>query len=257
MTLPALLFLPFFYRLTGEFTLNERARKAALVAYAFGSPAFVYSLLLMGHQLAGICLALAFFLLIRVTKHETKHPHRALIGAGFLAGLAPLMDYQATLVVPALGIYLLARSQHRVRDAAVFALSVLPGPLVLGFYHLKCFGSPFRISYGYGLDTAPKEGVLGFIGPNLASLHNLLTTPSNGLFTMSPWLIVAALGAFLLLRHKQSSGARREAWLCLAVILIYTLFVGSMLPYMARGGWSAGARQLVATLPFYGALAAK
>src|SRR5262245_2392688 len=43
-TLPALLFLPLFYRLTGRFSSDEHARRSALAAYAMGSPALVYAL---------------------------------------------------------------------------------------------------------------------------------------------------------------------------------------------------------------------
>ncbi|MBN2573176.1 MAG: hypothetical protein JXP73_01300, partial [Deltaproteobacteria bacterium] len=46
-----------------------------------------------------------------------------------------------------------------------------------------------------------------------------------------------------------------EALVCAGIVTVYVVFVGSMLPYMARGGWSAGPRQLVGMLPFATCLA--
>lgn len=257
ITLPSLLFLPIFYRLAGRFSKDERARRAALAAYAIGSPVLVYAQLLLAHQLAAVCLGTAFYLCVRLVEGDVRRPLLAVAAAGFCAGLAPAMDYQATLAAPLIGAYLLVRVPgQRWRRIALFGLAALPGLVGLAAYHAACFGSPFKISYAYGLDRAPEKGALGFIGPNAQALYNILLAPSNGLLVLLPWVLLAVVGAIVLFRDSERRirvGA--EAATCAAVALVYLLFVGSMLPYMARGGWSVGPRQLVASLPFLGWLA--
>ncbi len=257
ITLPALLFLPIFYRLAGRFTSDERSRRAALVAFAIASPALPYSLLLYAHQLAAVCLGGAFALCVRVARDEVRRPALTACAAGFLAGLAPMMDYQGALAAPVVGVYLVARSRRRIREALCFGSGALPGILALAAYHTVCFGSPFRISYGYGLDTAPEQGAMGFIGPNIEAFWNTLLTPSNGLVVLMPWIAIAVVGAVAIAcdpHRRRRIGP--EAMACVALFLVYAVFLGSMLPYMARGGWSAGPRQLVGALPFAAWLAA-
>ncbi len=256
ITLPAVLFLPFFYRLTGWFGHDENARSAALAAYALASPAVPYSMLLYSHVLAAVCLGGAFATSVYLARGRPRRPVLVAILAGLLAGMAPAMDYQATLVAPLIGLYVLARARPRLRSAVLFAAGALPPLLGILAYHKVCFGSPFRISYAAGLDTAPKKGLLGFIGPNWDSFRDTLFVPSNGLIALSPWVLLSLVGAVaILVQRRRRLRAGPEALLCVGIMTVYILFVGSMLPYMARGGWSAGARQLVAILPFAGLLA--
>lgn len=249
--LPMLLFLPFFYRFTRRFSDNENARRTALVGFALASPVLPYTMVLYSHILAATCLGGSFVAAVSLVRQPHRRPWLLAILAGFLAGMAPAMDYQATLAAPVIGLYVLLKSRRRIHLPAIFAASALPPILGLLAYHKACFGSPFRISYSLGVDTAPQKGLLGFIGPNWQSFANILFVPSNGLITLAPWVLLSILGAVLILRNRESRlriGA--ETLVASSIVLIYLLFVGSMLPYMARGGWSAGARQLIGMLPF-------
>jgi hypothetical protein len=77
------------------------------------------------------------------------------------------------------------------------------------------------------------------------------------LIVMAPWVVLGLVGAVAILaRRRLRLRMGAEALLCAGIVTVYVLFVGSMLPYMARGGWSAGARQLVGMLPFLTCLAA-
>jgi hypothetical protein len=257
ITLPALLFLPFFYWLLRRFTPDENARRAALAAYALASPVVPYSMLLYSHMLAATCLGGAFAISVYLVRGRPSRPLLLAALAGVLAGMAPAMDYQATLAAPLIWLYVLICSRPRIRRAAVFAAGAVPPLVGMLTYHKLCFGSPFRISYSLGVDTAPQKGLLGFIGPNWDSFRNTLFEPSNGLIIMSPWVLLGLVGAIAILTQRRlrlRMGA--EALLCAGIVTVYVLFVGSMLPYMARGGWSAGARQLVGMLPFLTCLAA-
>lgn len=257
VTLPALLFLPFLYRLFGRFTSDEHARRAALAGYALASPVVPYSMLLYSHMLAAVCLGGAFAISVTLVRGVPRRPLLLAVLAGVLAGMAPAMDYQATLAAPLIWLYVLIRSRPRLPRAVAFAIGAVPPLVGLLAYHKLCFGSPFRISYSLGVDTAPQKGLLGFIGPNWDSFRNTLFEPSNGLIVMAPWVVLAVVGAVAILAQRRlrlRMGA--EALLCAGIVTVYVLFVGSMLPYMARGGWSAGARQLVGMLPFLACLAA-
>jgi hypothetical protein len=257
ITLPAVLFLPFLYRLLRRFTPDEHSRRAALAAYALASPVVPYSMLLYSHMLAAVCLGGAFALSVALVRGRPRRPWLVAALAGLLAGMAPAMDYQATLAAPLIWLYVLIRARPRLARAAVFAAGAVPPLVGLLAYHKKCFGSPFRISYSLGVDTAPQKGLLGFIGPNWDSFNHTLFEQSNGLVVMAPWVVLAVLGALAILglrRLRLRMGA--EALVCAGIVTVYVLFVGSMLPYMARGGWSAGARQLVGMLPFLTCLAA-
>lgn len=257
ITLPALLFLPLFYRMAGRFTQDERSRRAALAAYAIGGPVMPYSMILLAHQLAAVCLGGAFFVAVKLVRDEPRRPRALALLGGFFAGASLLMDYQAALAAPVVGVYLIARSRRKLRDVALFAAGAIPPAIALGAYHTVCFGSPFRISYGYGLDTAPKEGVLGFIGPNLEAFWATLFTPSNGLFVLAPWAVLAIVGGVAIARDPAwRARIGPEALAAGALVGVYLLFLSSMLPYMTRGGWAVGPRQLVGALPFVGWLAA-
>jgi hypothetical protein len=257
VTLPALLFLPFFYRLTGRFTTDERARRAALAAYAIAGPVVPYSMILLAHQLAAVCLGGAFYAAVTLVRSTPRWPRATALVGGFLAGASLLMDYQAALAAPVVGIYLIARSRQRLRDLPPFIAGGIPPVVALGAYHTVCFGSPFRISYGYGLDTAPKEGVMGFIGPNWDAFWYTLFTPSNGLFVLAPWAVLAIVGAVAIWRDpERRARVGPEAVAAASLVGVYLLFLSSMLPYMTRGGWAVGPRQLVGALPFVGWLAA-
>lgn len=251
ITLPFLLFLPFFYRLTRWFTGDESARRASLVALALASPALPYAMLLYSHNLAAVCLGGSFVAAVFLVRRHLRRPWLLALLAGWLAGMAPSMDYQATLAAPVIWIYVLVCARPRIRKALLFAAGALPPLVGTLAYHKVCFGSPFRISYSLGVDRAPEQGLLGFIGPNWDSLNAILFLPANGLIVLAPWVLLSLVGAAtILVRRRWRERVGAEALVCATVVLVYVLFVGSMLPYMARGGWSVGARQLVGMLPF-------
>ncbi len=256
VTLPSLLLLPFLYGLSRRFTPDENARRAILAAYALASPVLPYSMLLYSHTLAAACLVGGFAAAVHLVRERPRRPLLVASLAGLLVGMAPSMDYQATLAAPIIGLYVLLCTRQRWRSVALFAAGALPPIAGLLAYHKICFGSPFRISYSLGVDTAPQEGLLGFIGPNWASLSNILFVPSNGLLVFSPWIVLTLVGAAAIVwQRRLRLRVGPEALVCAGIVTVYVVFVGSMLPYMARGGWSAGARQLVGMLPFASLLA--
>ncbi|MBN2573060.1 MAG: hypothetical protein JXP73_00715, partial [Deltaproteobacteria bacterium] len=203
VALPSLLLLPFLYRVTRRFSDDENARRAALAAYALASPVVPYSMLLYSHVLAAVCMGGGFAASVYLVRGRPRRPWLVAILAGLLAGMAPSMDYQATLAAPLIWIYVLVRARPRLRRAALFAAGALPPLLGLLAYHKLCFGSPFRISYSLGVDTAPKQGVLGFIGPNWNAFRDVLFEPANGLLVLAPWVVLALVGGIAILARRR------------------------------------------------------
>lgn len=251
VTLPALLFLPFFYRLTRHFTEDEAARRTALFAYAFGSPAWVYAVLFMSHQLAAVCAGAAFVAAVPLVRATTTRPKLAASGVGFFAAASVMMDYQSAVAAALVGIYVMAFGANRVRNVAWAIMGAAPVVIALGVYHQICFGSPLRTGYHYSVDQVTRKGFMGIVGLSGPSVFSTTFMPSNGLFVLAPWLLLAFVGFYAIWSDKAARArAGKEAGLCLAVFVGYLLFLSSLDPYMARGGWCVGPRYLTVSLPF-------
>jgi hypothetical protein len=252
VTVPAALFLPLFCAFARRFApTSASARGAGLAAYALGSMAFPYSLLFYSHQLAAVCAAASLCCAAVVTRGpiERRAPWCAAVGA--LASLAVLVDYQAALAGAVIGIYLLARSPRRGRDAAWAVCGAAPAGFLLAVYHTICFGHPLRTGYSFAVDPAHKRGVLGIVGPNAEAMWNATLAPDNGLITFSPWIILAGVGAVAIARDPDARARiGAEALVCGAIVALYVLFIGSLVPEFGRGGWSVGPRYIVVAMPF-------
>lgn len=251
VTLPALLFLPFFYRLTARFASDDDARRTIVLAYALGSPAFVYSVLFMSHQLAGVCAGAAFVAAVPLVRQEAKRPGWNATAVGFFAAAAVMMDYQAALASAIVGLYLLAFGEQRVRNVAFVAAGAAPVVLLLATYHKICFGSPLRTGYHFSVDQVTRKGFMGTVGPSVESFVSTTFLPSNGLFVLAPWFLLAFVGAASVFSNRDlRARVGKEAAVCLAILLTYVLFLSSLDPFMARAGWCVGPRYLTVALPF-------
>jgi hypothetical protein len=257
VTLPALFFLPLFYRFSRRFTVSESARRAALIAFALGSQAFPYALLFMSHALATVFLGIAFLAAVRLVRDNTQHWHRVAVLAGFACAMAVMMDYQSVMAATVIGLYVLARSSKRIRNTIWMAAGALPPAVVLAIYQKVAFGSFTRTGYDFGVDQSTKSGFMGIIGFNKAALTSTFILPSNGILVLAPWVLLALVGGIAIARKRE---ARRrmgaEATVCATIGIAYLLFLSSLLPYMARGGWCVGPRYMTVAMPFVAWLAA-
>jgi hypothetical protein len=256
-TLPSLAFLPLFLLLARRFAPDEAPRRAALVAYALGSMALPYALLLFSHALAAACAGGAFVAAVRVVRGETRRPELGAIACGALAGASVIVDYQSSLAAGAVGIYLVVRSNDRVRHALAAAAGAIPSAVGLLLYHHVCFGSPWKTGYSFAEDPAHKQGVLGIVGPNAQAMWNALLAPDNGLVILMPWVLLAVVGGVAIARDRQARArVGAEAIVCGAIALGYVVFLGSLVPQFGRAGWSVGPRYIAVALPFFAWLAA-
>lgn len=257
VTVPALIFLPFFLGMARRFAPDEPACRTALVAYALGSPAMVYSLLFISHQLAAACVGGSFLAAVALARREATHPLLVALLAGFLAGVSVLLEYQSVLAMLVIGIYFVVRVPNRVRAVGAALLGALPPAVILCTYHTLAFGSPFRVGYSFALLDSMRTGFLGVVGPSSTSLWTTLFLPSNGLFTLVPWVVFAVVGAIAVARDREARArCGAETIVCVSVAVVYIAFLGSATPYQAHAGWSVGPRYMTAALPFVAWLAA-
>jgi hypothetical protein len=166
-----------------------------------------------------------------------------LVLAGACAGLAAVFQYAAASVVLVLAAYCAVRARSRV---GWFVVGLVPPAVALGAYDQAAFGSPFHLSYRYVANRFAERQHHGFFGigaPTGEGLREVLVG-HLGLLVLSPVLVAAAAGLWLLWRH----GSRAEAVVAATVTLFFVLLdAGYFLPY---GGNSPGPRFLAPALPF-------
>jgi len=254
--LPTLAFLVLLWGFLARFAGKDAGappdrgvRRAVMLAYACGSMALVYSVLFISHQLSAICIAGAWILAFEVTAGDRSPRWMAL--AGFLAGCAPLCDYQAAFagvpVAIAIGWRLWQRPDRLRLFAVTAATAAVPVAILLA-YHTACFDSPLRTGYDASQTWAGfhQKGFLGITELRLEAFYGSMFAPDNGLLTLAPWLLLAGPGTWLLWRR---GGRDREvAVVGAAVAVIYVLFISSI--NFWRGGWQVGPRYITVMLPF-------
>lgn len=246
--LPTLFFLVLLWRFLARFCMDEASRRLAVAGYALGSMAMTYSILFIAHQLAAICIASAYILCVKVMEDGGRA--RWLAVAGFLAGAAPLVDYQAAFAGVPIAVYLIwklfFRSPLKWRGLLLAAAGAAVPIALLLFYHWQCFGSPFRTGYDASKTFAHfhQQGFLGLTGPTWEAFSGSMGSADNGLLFLCPMVLLAIPGWFALWRR----GHRWPMAISLSVCVIYIAFISSL--NFWRGGWGMGPRYITAMLPF-------
>ena len=237
-TLPVLLLAFLFARLA-----PADGRAEALFALLFATPLLAYSLLLFAHALVAACLFGAWAALF--SEAGGRERARRDLAAGALLGLAVLSEYPA--VVPAALLVALAGWRAPGRLLRI-VLGGLPMAALLGAYNAACFGSPFRLSSGLEKDAAFRElarqGLFGIGVPKPAILGRLLADPSKGLLVLSPLLALVPAGLAAARRKLPAASFAALLLVPPAILLTYGGYPNW------HGGFTVGARYLVAALPF-------
>lgn len=247
VSLPSAVFLFVLFKFWGGIAPLPSLRQAFLIAYALGTLAWSYSSLFYGHQLAGICLFLAFRFIFQAKKSTGEY--KLAFTAGIFCGGAFLIEYPTLLISLLLFVYLLTVFKDFKAPFLFFCGAAVLGGVTL-FYHGKCFGGPFQFPYYF--ETYPQfalahsRGIAGVTGPRLGPLVKLLISPFRGIFFYSPFLIFAPAGFYRMIREREW---RKEGWLFIAISVVYFLFLSGFSDW--EGGWSMGPRHLIPLLPFW------
>jgi hypothetical protein len=247
--IPALLFLWLLWGFLERFAPDVRVRRLVVIAYALGSLAMTYAILFYSHQLAAICIASAWILAVDVALR--RRGVNWMLAVGALAGAAPLVDYQAAFAGVPVAVYLVVKlwswpKRELAKALGLAAIAAAVPITILLWYHAVCFGSPLRTGYDATQTFAHfhQQGFLGISELRGEAFWGSFFRPDNGLFVLSPWLLLAVPGAVLLWRRD-----RATTLVCIAVAVIFILFVSSISFW--RGGWGVGPRYVTAMLPFW------
>ena len=240
--LPGLLLLLLVWRVADRFEPGYGA--AAAVVLGLGTMVLPLSTLLFSHVFSAFLGFGAFALMLR----EREGPPSAMLlaVAGLAMGYAVASEYPLFFVAAVLGLYLLSRRDALTapliaRRAGSYIAGGVVGIVPLLLYNHYAFHSWTHLAYS----SIPRQQK-GFFGISLPSLKVLATLllDSRGLLTISPVLILGALGTVLLYKR----GKRAEALTIGGVCLCYIGYNSGY--YLPFGGGFMGPRFLTTMLPF-------
>jgi hypothetical protein len=240
--LPGLLLLLLVWRVADRFEPGYGA--AAAVALGLGTMVLPLSTLLFSHVFSAFLGFGAFALMLR----ERDGPPSAMLLAlaGLAMGYAVASEYPLFFVAAVLGLYLLSRRDALeplliARRAGAYIAGGVVGIVPLALYNHYAFHSWTHLAYS----SIPRQqkGFFGISAPSLKALATLLLD-SRGLLTISPVLILGAMGTVLLYKRGKRAEALTIAGICLCYIGYNS---GYYLPF---GGGFMGPRFLTTMLPF-------
>jgi len=240
--LPGFLLLVLVWRVAERYEPDYGA--AAAVALGLGTIVLPLSTLLFSHVFTTFLSFAAFWLMLR---ERDGPPSPMLLGlAGLAMGYAFSSEYPTFFVAVVLGCFLLSRRDALTppliaRRAGAYIAGGLLGIVPLALYNHYAFGSWTHLAYS----SIPRQQQ-GFFGIDLPSPRVLATLllDSRGLLTISPVLILGALGTVLLYRRGNRAEALSIAGICVCYVGYNS---GYYLPF---GGGFMGPRFLITTLPF-------
>ena len=254
ISLPCAAFAVTYWQFLSRFVAPGTAM-VVTIGYAIGSMALPFSTLLFSHALTAALLFWAFILLF-TARHGTSAPYTASsptmlpvrpLVAGILAGYAIGCEYPTAIIAVLIGLYALVG--NRLQVALLYSLGGCLGLLPTLIYNMAAFGSPTAQGYAHLAGDSQyargmAHGLLGVGLPTWSAIWGTTFSPYRGIFWLSPWLLLAAPGLWLMSRTEW----RVEAWFCGAISLVYFLFQAGYIFW--DGGASVGPRHFLPALPF-------
>jgi hypothetical protein len=223
--------------------LGMSSRDALLVcaAYGWGTLIFSFDATLWGHTTAAALVMIGLHGLLRGSRAGS-------LQAGFALAAAVLVDNVAGIGLAAGGLYYLL-SPTRRRNIGWLILSALLPLGVLLVYQRVIFGGFLRAptfqQSAQFQSAGALGGAFGAISPTV--LVKLLFSPYRGAFLFMPVLAFCIPGSVHLWRRNRALAAC--CWLAIVgTLLLISSFNGW------HGGFSAGPRYLIPSLPFWALL---
>jgi hypothetical protein len=216
----------------------------AAVVCGLGTMVLPFSQLLFSHMFTTFLSFAAFWLMLR----ERDGPPSPLLlaVAGLAMGYAFSSEYPTFFAAIVLGLFLLSRKDSLtalgvLRRGGSYVAGGLVGIVPLLLYNHYAFRSWTHLAYS----DVPRQqkGFFGIGAPSLRVLVTLLLD-SRGLLTISPVLIMGAIGTVMLYRRGRRAEALTIAGICVCFLAYNS---GYYLPF---GGGFMGPRFLDTLLPF-------
>jgi hypothetical protein len=240
--LPGLLLLLLVWRVAERFQPGYGAATAVILG--LGTIVLPFSQMLFSHVFTTFLSFAAFWLMLR---ERDGPPSPMLLGlAGLAMGYAFSSEYPTFFAAIVLGLFLLSRKDSLspagvLRRGGAYVAGGLVGIVPLLLYNHYAFRSWTHLAYS----DVPRQqkGFFGIGAPSLRVLSTLLLD-SRGLLTLSPVLLMGAIGTVLLYRRGRRAEALTIGGICLCFLGYNS---GYYLPF---GGGSVGPRFLDTMLPF-------
>jgi hypothetical protein len=240
--LPGLLLVLLVWRVADRYEPGYGV--AAAVVLGLGTMVLAFSQLLFSHMFTTFLCFAAFWLMLR--ERDGPPSPMLLALAGLAMGYAFSSEYPTFFAALVLGLFLLSRRDSLtlpgvVRRGGAYLAGGLLGIVPLLLYNHYAFRSWTHLAYS----DVPRQqkGFFGIGAPSLRVLTTLLFD-SRGLLTLSPVLIMGAIGTVMLYRRGRRAEALTIGGIC-ACFLLYNS--GYYLPF---GGGFMGPRFLDTLLPF-------
>ncbi len=240
--LPGLLLVLLVWRVAERFEPGHGA--ATAVVFGLGTMMLVLSTLLFSHVFTTFLSFAAFWLMLR---ERDGPPSALLLGvAGLAMGYAFSSEYPTFFAAIVLGLFALSRRDSLtalgvLRRGGAYVAGGLVGIFPLLLYNHYAFHSWTHLAYSNV--QRQQKGFFGIEAPSLKVLATLLFD-SRGLLTISPVLVIGAVGTVLLYKR----GKRAEALSIGGICLCYLLYNSGY--YLPFGGGFMGPRFLDTLLPF-------
>jgi len=212
---------------------------AATLVFGFGTTYFPFGTLMFDHNLTAVLLLMAF------SSARSDRP----FSGGLLAGFGAVTNYLSAIPGAIIALYILLKDgKWSWKRFARFSLGVLPCFIGLMAYNYAAFGSLFTVNTSFQ-NPIFKETAPAFLGmftlPSWFSTVVITVTPWRGLFWLSPILILSlVILCFWCLRKT----FRAERWVIVGIALFF--FLVNICFNGFHGGFAAGPRYLIPTLPF-------
>jgi hypothetical protein len=240
--LPGLLLLVLVWRVAERYEPGYGV--ATAIVLGLGTIVLTFSQMLFSHVFTAFLSFAAFWLMLR---EREGPPSAALLAiAGLAMGYAFSSEYPTFFAAIVLGGFLLSRRDSLtprgvLRRGGAYVAGGLVGIIPLLLYNHYAFRSWTHLAYS----DVPRQqkGFFGIGVPSLRVLSTLLFD-SRGLLTLSPVLIMGAIGTVMLYKR----GRRAEALTIGGVCLCYLGYNSGY--YLPFGGGSIGPRFLITMLPF-------
>jgi hypothetical protein len=240
--LPGLLLVLLVWRVAERFEPGYGV--ASAVVLGLGTMVLPFSQLLFSHVFTTFLSFAAFWLMLR--ERDGPPSPMLLALAGLAMGYAFSSEYPTFFAAVVLGLFLLSRRDSLtllgvLRRGGSYVAGGLVGIVPLLLYNHYAFRSWTHLAYS----DVPRQqkGFFGIGAPSLKVLMTLLLD-SRGLLTISPVLIMGALGTVMLYRRGRRAEALTIGGICLCFLAYNS---GYYLPF---GGGFMGPRFLDTTLPF-------
>jgi hypothetical protein len=217
---------------------------AAAVVVGLGTMVLAFSQLLFSHMFTTFLSFAAFWLMLR--ERDGPPSPMLLALAGLAMGYAFSSEYPTFFAAIVLGLFLLSRRDSLnplgvLRRGGAYVAGGLVGIIPLLLYNHYAFRSWTHLAYANV--EKQKTGFFGIGAPSLRVLVTLLFD-SRGLLTISPVLIMGAIGTVMLYRRGKRAEALTIGGICLCFLGYNS---GYYLPF---GGGFMGPRFLDTMLPF-------